>query len=220
MPNLYTNTLWVNEAHIIDFDVGEYTSGKWQIGTSITYSGIKTNKLEVDETITVKDLAITGKLTGITIPDKIWITKKSPTSTTNQNTALSSYRGKLWCYYHGTPVDQVQSTTTTVTPSDPKTVSKIITNTYKGDSSYSAKNWIYHGAGSSKPTLSVTATTKNSCFYYKDNTSTTTSTITGGTVKTTTLKDNTTSHITTKETTYTTLLTEVLTLQVTKTTYT
>ena len=192
MPNLYSNNLWGNEVHILDFEVGKYVSdsSEWQIGTSITYSGIKTNNLEVDK-ITAKNLTITsGKIGGFTVPDKLWINKYSPSNKTYQNTALSKHRGQLWCYYHGTPVDNVPSTTTTVTTSDPRTISsEIITNTYKGDSSYNAKNWIYHGAGSSKPILSVTATTKNSCDYYKDNTSTTTSTITGGSVKKTILKE-------------------------------
>ena len=166
MPNLYSNNLWGNEVHIIDFEVGKYASSKWQIGTSITYSGIKTNNLEVDE-ITVKNLTVTsGKIGGFTVPDKLWINKYSPSNKTYQNTALSQHRGQLWCYFHGTAVDSVASTTTTVKEPDPITVTPDdpVINTYKGDSSYGAKNWIYHGAGSSKPTLSVTATTKNSCI--------------------------------------------------------
>jgi len=80
MPNLYSNNLWGNELHILDFEVGKYDS-KWKIGTSITYSGIETNNLEVSEDTVVKNLTITGTITGIT--DKVWITTSNPANPTD-----------------------------------------------------------------------------------------------------------------------------------------
>lgn len=175
MPNLYSNNLWGNELHILDFEVGKYDS-KWRVGTSITYSGIETNNLEVSEDTVVKNLTVTGTITGIT--DKVWITTSNPANPTDDQ--LKAHRGQLWCRYK-TSDDPVDSVPTTVTKTESKDVTGSITNYWITDSSSSGNDWIYHGAGSTKPTLTATLTNSSggtATNYEKfPNTSTSTTTI-------------------------------------------